>query len=99
MQNVIYQLFYCSCILSGWESIAKEGLGASRSGNEFSAIHGELMIETTINREVKVRGGPMQGGYSTNIESMNKFVRTSHLMAKVGSALNEKITPGVNIGA
>ena len=76
---------------NAWESIIKEGFGASRSGNEFSAIHGDLMIETTINREVKVRGGPMQGGYSTNIGSMNKFVRTSHLMAKVTSALNEKL--------
>ena len=26
-----------------------------------STIHGDLIIETTINREVKVRGGPMQG--------------------------------------
>ena len=25
------------------------------------------MIETTIEREVNVRDGPMQGGYSTNI--------------------------------
>ena len=38
-----------------------------------------------------MRGGPMQGGYSTNIESLNKFVRTCHLMAKVRSALNEKL--------
>ena len=33
----------------------------------------------------------MQGGYSTNIESINKFVRTSHLMEKVRSALYEKL--------
>ena len=74
-----------------WESLVEEGFGASRTANPFSAIHGDLMIETTINREVKVRGGPMQGGYSTNIESMNKFVKTSHLMAKVRSTFNEKL--------
>ena len=31
------------------------------------------------------------GDYGTNIECMNKFVRTSHLMAKVRSDLNEKL--------
>ena len=32
-------------VLLSWESIVKEGFGASRSGNEFSAIHGDLMIK------------------------------------------------------
>ena len=36
------------------------------SEEPFSNIHGDLIAETTSNREVKVRGGPMRGGYSTS---------------------------------
>ena len=38
------------------------GLGASRSRNKILTIRRELVTEVTINREVKVRGGPMRGG-------------------------------------
>ena len=36
------------------------------SGEPCSTIHGDFITETTINQEVKVRGGPMQGEYSTS---------------------------------
>ena len=36
------------------------------SGEPFSTIHGDFITETTINQEVNVRGGPMQGEYSTS---------------------------------
>ena len=57
------------------EELVKEGFGGSLSDQPFSAEHGDLIIETTINREVKTRGGPMQGAYSENLFAMNKFVR------------------------
>ena len=41
------------------------------SGEPFSTIHGDSIMETTINREVKVRGGSMRGGYSTSEETTN----------------------------
>ena len=36
------------------------GRGASHSGNKFSIILGDLVSEVSINREVKVTGGPMR---------------------------------------
>ena len=38
------------------------GLGASRSENKILTIPKKLVTEVTINREVKVRDGPMRGG-------------------------------------
>ena len=55
-------------------------------GDKFSTKHGGIIIETTVNREVKVPGGPMQGGYSINI-----FVKNSSLLAKLQSVLKERI--------
>ena len=45
-----------------WQELIANGFGGSLSGQKFSSKHGDLIIVTTINREVKVRGGPMQGG-------------------------------------
>ena len=65
--------------------------GGSITGQSFSTIHGDLITETTINREVKVRGGPMRGGYSTSFEVNDAFIKTSHLMAKIRGKLKEKL--------
>ena len=47
---------------SAWRELQTHGFGGSISGEPFSTVHGDYITETTINREVKVRGGPMQGG-------------------------------------
>ena len=44
-----------------WDDLSQNGFGGSLSGEPFSTIHGDLITETTINREVKVRWSPMQG--------------------------------------
>ena len=44
------------------KDLKENGFGGSLTGDKTSAIHEDLIIETTVNREVKVRGGPMQGG-------------------------------------
>lgn len=74
-----------------WNDLVENGFGGSLSGKPFSTIHGDLITETTINREVKVRGGPMQGGYSTNEQAMDTFIKTSHIMAKLRSLLKERL--------
>ena len=61
------------------------------SGEPFSTIHGDLITETTINREVKVSGGPMQGGYSTSEQTTDTFIKTSHIMAKFRATLKERL--------
>ena len=51
-----------------WDELLNHGFGGSLSGQPFSTEHGDLIIEMTVNKEVKVRGGPMQGGYSTDFD-------------------------------
>ena len=74
-----------------WQDLKTNGFGGSVTGEPFSTKHGDLIIETTVNRDVKVRGGPMQGGYGTDVDAMNTFVKTTHLMAKLRSALKKKL--------
>ena len=59
------------------------GIGASLSGKKFSTIPGDLVTEVTIYREVKVRGGPMRGGFSTRFDAENDFVLNSHILAEL----------------
>ena len=73
-----------------WEDLVKDGFGGSLSGFPFSTIHGDLITECTINREVKVRGGPMRGGFSTSEDANDAFLKTSHVMAKIRSKLKER---------
>ena len=56
----------------------------------MSKKHGDLIAETTVNREAKVRGGPMQGRYSTVLCAMNIFAKNSHLLANLRSVLKER---------
>ena len=73
----------------------------------MSTIHGGLITEVTINREVNVRGGPMLGGYSTLVKTNFAFIKikTSHFMTKVrpklkeyvnffSSSVHKKLSPG-----
>ena len=64
--------------------------GGILTGDKFSIKHGDLIIETTVNREVKVLGGSMQGGYSTDLDAMNMFVKNSYLLAKLRSVLKKR---------
>ena len=66
-------------------------MGASLSGRKFSTIPGDLVTEVTVNREVKIRGGPMRGGYSTSEEAVDDFVLNTHSLAKLRRALKDKM--------
>ena len=54
-------------------------------------MQGDLITEVTINRKVKVRGGPMMGGYSTSDKKNDTFIKTTHAMPKVRSKLKEQV--------
>ena len=41
-----------------YEELARDDFGASLSGEPFSAIHRDLVIEVTIDMEVKIRDEP-----------------------------------------
>ena len=66
-----------------WNDLLVNGFGDSVSGKPYSTIHGDLITETTMNREMKVRGGPIQGGFSTHEKAVDTFVKTSHFMATI----------------
>jgi hypothetical protein len=74
-----------------WDDLVQSGFGGSISGEPFSTINGDLITEITINREVKVRGRPIQGGYSTSEQTTDTFIKTSHIMAKLRATLKETL--------
>eukprot|EP00794_Sanderia_malayensis_P002977 gene2977-3431_t len=76
---------------AAWEDLELNGFGGSLKGKPFSTIHGDLITEVTINREVKVRGRPMQGGFSTNERTTDAFIKTSHIIANIRGKLKEKL--------
>ena len=45
----------------------------------------------TINREVKVRGEAMRGGYSTSIDADNGFILNSLILGKLRKELESKM--------
>lgn len=74
---------------SAWQELLDKSCSGSLSGEPFSTEHGDHITETTINREVKVRGGPMRVRYSTDFKAHSNFDKTSHLRARVRSAMKE----------
>ena len=90
-QHALLEVYSISNTTSIWKDLKENCFVGSLTGGKFSIRYGDLMIETTVNREFKVRGGLMQGGYSTDLEAMNIFVKNSHLLAKLRSVLKEHI--------
>ena len=58
---------------SAYKDLQTYGIGVSSDGKKFSTIPGDLVTQFTINKEVKVRGGPMRGGYSISFDVENDF--------------------------
>ena len=56
-------------------------------GQPFSIIHGDLITEVTINREVKVDGISVTGRYTTSDQKNDTFIKTSHIMVNIWSKL------------
>ena len=54
------------------------GFGASRSGDTFSSVHGDLITEF-FNKETKSTAGPFRAGFSTDINAVNNWVKTIHI--------------------
>ena len=76
---------------SAYKDLQTYDIGASLSGKRFSTIPGDLVTEVTINREVKIRGWPMRGEYSTSFDAENYFVLNSHILAELRKELKSKM--------
>ena len=51
-----------------WKNLKKSSVGSNLTVDKFSTKHGDLIIEATVNKEFKVRGGAMQGAYSADLD-------------------------------
>eukprot|EP00795_Rhopilema_esculentum_P015673 gene15673-6963_t len=67
-----------------------KGYGANYLGRKFATVHGVLVTEY-FNRETKRTAGPFSSGYSTNIDTTNKWVKTVHIHAKLRLAMRDKL--------
>ena len=59
-------------------------------GEKFATVHGDLVTEY-FNRETKGTAGPFRSGYSTNVDTTNKWVKTVHIHAKLWLAMRDKL--------
>ena len=62
--------------------LSERGFGGSLSGEKFSEIHGDLITEI-YNGETKGTAGPFRSGYSTDLTTVNTWVKTSHIHAQI----------------
>ena len=60
-----------------YQDLKHSGYGASLTGSHVSGLHGDLMTEL-FNKETKGTAGPFRSGYSTDMQSVNTWVRTSY---------------------
>ena len=76
--------------------LSERGFGGSLSGEKFSAIHFQQftisdLITEIYNEETKGTAGPFRLGYSTNITTVNTWVKTSHIHARVKTEFKKNI--------
>ena len=75
----------------------------SISGRNLSTLHGDLITEI-FNGQTKHQAGPHRKGVSTNIKTTNRWIRTTHIYAKLrmelmkkikASSVHKELTPGI----
>ena len=74
-----------------WKNLKENGVGGNLTKDRFSTKHSNHIIETIVKSSVIVQKGPMQGRYSTDLDAMNIFVKSTHLLAKLQIVLIERI--------
>jgi hypothetical protein len=78
------------CHDPAFTELSERGFGGSLSGEKFSAIHGDLITEM-YNGETKGTAGPFRSGYNTDITTVNTWVKTSHIHARVRTEFKKNI--------
>ena len=68
----------------------KRGIGGTLSGDKFSSIHGDLTTEV-FNGETERQAGPNGSGFSTNVDAVNTWIKTTHIHAKVRKKFNDTV--------
>ena len=69
--------------------LTKYGFGCTRTEKErFSTKHGDIETEH-FNRETKGTAVPFRSGYSTDIDAVNRWVKTSHIHTRLRKAVKK----------
>ena len=71
-----------------YRDLLLNGHTASTIGNKFSGVSGDLITEC-FNKKTKESAGPFRGGYSTQMSTINTWVRNCHIRVKVKTKLKE----------
>ena len=74
---------------SVYEQLKTYGMGVILSGRKIWTNPGDLVTEVTVNQEVKIRGGPMRGGYSISVETVYDFILNTHPFGKTTACTKE----------
>ena len=69
-----------------YQELSTNGYSASLSGASFGGIHGDLLTEW-FNKETKGTAGPFRSGYSTDVKTVNTWIRTSHIHCEMRSEM------------
>ena len=68
----------------------KAGIGESLSGDNFSSILGDLITEV-FNGETKQQAGPHRSDFSTNVDAVNTWIKTTNIHTKLRKKFNDTI--------
>ena len=72
------------------DNLIKWGIGGSLSGDKLSSIHGDLITEV-FNAETKRQAETHRSGFSTNVDVVNTWIKTTHIHAKLWKKFNDTI--------
>ena len=72
-----------------WEEIINENLSVKQTAGTFSMLPPDQVIEQTINKERKGAGGMI--GINTSALSVQRWILSSHVTAKILGDLRESI--------
>ena len=73
------------------KDLSERGFGCSITGQAFSNLHGDLITEI-FNGQTKRQAGPHRTGVSMDIEQVNRWIKTSHIYAKLRLEVSKKIS-------
>ncbi len=73
-----------------FQDLKSKGMGASISSEPFSSINGDLVTEL-LNKETKGTSGPFRPGFSTNVDTVNTWVRTIHIHGMLQVAFRKQL--------
>ena len=88
-QNV-YQSYLKQIDHPAFHDLKTKGICRSKTGEKFSAIHGDLFTEL-FNKETKSTAGPFRSGFSTEIDAVNCWVNTIHIHTLLRKELHKCI--------